>query len=182
MKEEAFTVASYEVGGVQVVVPQRVDPEREPSRRSSATTTGEVRTGALAAGAEDFASSIAGSPEEERGDLKRLLDWARNLERDGLARLMTRHDPRGWYILLPWLLEEDVGLVTVWNTGKGQLQIWRSAVERRAPASLTAVEKEFGAAPVTQGGYPPELTDGLLDALTLAYGEAASGRLAMDRD
>ncbi len=56
------------------------------------------------------------------------------------------------------------------------LQFWRSVFERRAPESLSRVE-EVATAQVGQGTITYEVGDGLLEALTDAYREAASGRI-----
>jgi hypothetical protein len=79
--------------------------------------------------------------------------------------------------LLPRLRADNSGLVTIYNyAGVASLQFWRSVFERRAPESLPRVE-QAAPVPVGQGNTTPEVSDELLEALTGAYREAASGRI-----
>jgi hypothetical protein len=72
--------------------------------------------------------------------LQRLTDWAIALQAH-LVKLGTYHGKRGILTLLPQLLVENVGLVSIYNTnGIASLQFWRSVFERRAPQSLPRVE------------------------------------------
>lgn len=87
-----------------------------------------------------------------RPGLQRLYEWAVALEREGLASLSTYHGVDRRWTLLPRLLTEKAGLVTVWNEGGASLQVWRSVFERRAPESLPRVEQ---IAPVRVGQGAP---------------------------
>jgi alkylated DNA nucleotide flippase Atl1 len=170
---DLVTVANYEFGGSMVLVPQRVDPEHlglEPPR----ATPRPPDTSRVTRGAADFRASIDSAPEENRELLTRLCSWAEDLEREGLVTLATRHDKRGWKILLPKLRPDNVGLVTIWNDGRGTMSLWRSVFERRASSSLEAIEELI--APQSLGGTISDLSEELFEALTEAHREAASSR------
>jgi hypothetical protein len=153
------------------MVPQRVDPERQaidvaPSLRGSKGTTGYTTSGA-----SDFVEAIDTSPEEYRDDLRRLSDWAIALEQQGIARLFTYHG-KEMINLLPWLLDEKAGLVTIYNNRT--LSVWRTVFERRAPKSISRVETAIGTR-IGSGNSVRVFDDEVLSALTEAYREAAEG-------
>jgi hypothetical protein len=168
---DLITVALYDANGTQVLVPQRVDPEPvvvEPTGRRAVP-----RTGHLVEGPSDFEKSIEASPVELRAELKRLYDWARSLEREGLVALYTYHGIAERTTLLPRLRDERVGLATVWNDRGAKLQVFRSVFERRAPEGLRLIEKLLAEGDrIGQGNYVKVVSDELLAALTQAYREA----------
>jgi hypothetical protein len=172
---DLVAVSAYEVGGSQVVIPQRVDAERQD-------TGGEVQPplpqpkGRLVAGGADFAAVIEESPQGHRHELQRLYEWAVGLEREGLVHLSTFHGVAHRWTLLPRLRTEKAGLVTIWNEGGAYLQFWRSVFERRAPETLSRVER-IAPVQIGQGNTTREISDELLEALTDAYREAASGKI-----
>jgi hypothetical protein len=174
---DVVAVSSYDIEGSQVLVPQRVDPEYQPTTVAPFMPETQQR-GFVAEGSADFAESIRSAKEEHQPILRRLCDWAEELERDGLVRLLTFHTKNGYHTLLPYLRADDAGLVTIWNdqTG-GYLQFWRSVFERRAPHSIEAVEHAMNET-VRRGNVVRDASDELLEALTAAYREAAMGRLA----
>jgi hypothetical protein len=165
---DLVTVTAYDVDGSQVMVPQRVDPERPIAE---ATPESKGSAGRWVTGASDFVEAIDASPEEHRKDLKRLSDWALELEHEGVARLSTYHG-KGRMTLLPYLIGDDAGLVTIWNDKGAVLSFWRSVFERRAPASIAGIEEMIGT-PLGTGNTAREFSDDLLSALASAYREAA---------
>jgi hypothetical protein len=171
------TVASYDVGGSAILVPQRVDPERRPEDSQSLRQPRRAG-GRLVNGAEDFVAAIDRAPAEERPTLHRLAEWALALEREGLVRLSTYHGVGNRWTLLPRLQEENAGLVTLWNDGGAYLQLWRSVFERRAPSTLPLVEAHIAPKPVRQGNTIRDIDDATLELLTLAYREAAGNHAA----
>jgi hypothetical protein len=175
---DLVTVSAYDVDGSRILVPQRVDPEHEPlpPPRSAPTVTNR---GHIVEGAQDFADSIVKAREDLRANLQRLCDWAKSLEQEDLVRLQTYHTKNGYLTLLPRLRADYAGLVTIWhdNTG-GYLQFWRSVFERRAPHALIETEAALGGSGVGQGNVTREVSEKLLNALTAAYREAATGRIA----
>jgi alkylated DNA nucleotide flippase Atl1 len=171
---DLITVDAYEIGGSKVLVPQRVDPERVPKEAERQP----VRARAVAAerstpGADEFERGIQTVPEAQRERLARLVSWARQLEAEGLARLTSFKGANG-DTLLPRLVPDNAGLVTVWNQNGAVLYFWRSVFQRRAPKSLPRVEELVAPAEVGQGTAVREISDELVEALTDAYREAAA--------
>ena len=173
---DLIALSSYGVGGSRVIVPQRVDAERPTVEPQGPSSSPPGPTGRLVEGANDFAEAIEQSSQEHRPGLRRLYEWAVSLEREGLVHLSTYHGVAHRWTLLPRLRTEKAGLVTLWNEGGASVQFWRSVFERRAPESLPRVEQ---VAPVRlgQGNSTREVSDELLEALTDAYREAASGKI-----
>ena len=173
---DLITMSAYDIGNSRVLIPQRVDAEHHDTGTASPKTSSKAE-GWLANGAEDFAAAINESPEQHRRDLRRLYDWATSLEREGLVKLSTYHGKANRLTLLPRLRTDNVGLVTIWNEGGASLQLWRSVFERRAPKSLPRVEQAASMS-IGQGNTTREVSDELLEVLTDAYREAASGRVS----
>jgi hypothetical protein len=173
---DLITVSAYEVGGSQVLVPQRVDPERPTSQTSPPKPPSSKTKGRLVDGWDDFAEAIEQSPREQRLGLRRLCEWAVSLEREGLVHLSTYHGVAHRWTLLPRLRTENAGLVTIWNDGGAYLQFWRSVFERRAPETLSRVER-IAPIQIGQGNTTREVSDELLEALTDAYREATAGKI-----
>lgn len=172
---DLITVATYEIGGSQVVVPQRVEAEREPDIVISAPTSGNTSTGYAVEGKESFVETIENVPPEEQPQLRRLVDWASALESEGVAKLWTYHG-KSRSTLLPHVLGEGVGLVTIWNENKAALSFWRSVFERRAPKTLAMFDQSGKTPKMGQGTSAREITESLLADLTAAYREA-EGRM-----
>lgn len=172
---DLVTVAAYDVGGSQVLVPQRIEPGRRMRELSDAQVTARQASG-LHPGSAEFRAVIAELPSARRDVLARLADWAETLERDGLVRLLTYRGNSGTTTLLPYLLADDAGLVTI-ACGKGSdyMQFWRSVFERSAPHSIPAVEAALEIE-LKHGNSTREFAEPLLDALTLAYRETVGSR------
>ncbi len=173
---DLITLSAYTVNGSQILVPQRVEAERqrlEPPPSITPLVKGESR---YVEGAEDFIASIDTAPEPSKLFLRRLSDWAMALEQARLVKLGTFHGKRGILTLLPRLPVENVGLVSIYNTnGAAYIQFWRSVFERRAPKSLASIDPAITL--IRQGNTIREVSDELLNALTMAYKEAASGAI-----
>ncbi len=173
---DLITISSYTVNGSQVLVPQRVEAEQQRSEASPSSLARSKTGGDLVGGAEDFVASIESAAEASRPLLQRLARWAAALEKAGLVKLSTYHGKSGVLTLLPRLLIDNVGLISIYNNnGQAYLQFWRSVFERRAPKSLERIEQSF--TPIKQGNTLREISDELLDALTAAYKEAAGGEI-----
>jgi hypothetical protein len=177
---DLITISAYTVNGSQILVPQRVEAERqrpEPLSSSIQHSTGEGR---YVEGAGDFVAALESAPESSRPLLQRLCKWALALEQAQLVKLGTYHGKRGILTLLPRLVVDNVGLVSIYNNnGSAALQFWRSDFERRAPGSLAQIDQII--APIKQGNTIHEVSDELLDALTRAYKEAARGTIEIER-
>jgi hypothetical protein len=173
---DLIAVSAYEVGGSRVLVPQRVDAERPNAETSPPNPPSSKTKGRLVDGWDDFAEAIERSPREQRPGLRRLCEWAVSLKREGLVHLSTYHGVAHRWTLLPRLRTEDAGLVTIWNEGGAYLQFWRSVFERRAPETLSRVER-IAPVQIGQGNTTREVSDELLEALCDAYREAAAGKI-----
>lgn len=175
---DLITVSAYEVDSSCVIVPQRIDAERPSPELVPPQPSPRRPEGRYVEGAEDFAHAIGSAKEEHRPILWRLYEWAVSLDREGLVKLGTYHAKGGdMMTLLPRLRADNAGLVTIYNySGAASLQFWRSVFERRAPETLPLVE-QVAPVRVGQGNTTDDLSDELLEALTAAYREAASGRI-----
>jgi hypothetical protein len=159
-----------------VLVPQRVDAEHPTPETLPPKPPPTRPEGRLVEGSDDFAEAIEQSPQEHRPELQRLCEWAVSLEREGLVHLSTYHGVAHRWTLLPRLRTENAGLVTIWNEGGAYLQFWRSVFERRAPETLPRIER-ISPLQIGQGNTTREVSDELLEALTGAYREAATGKI-----
>lgn len=175
---DLVTVAAYEAGGVELMAPQRMDPERmdrTPVRSPASASPGK---GFLAEGSDDFVQAIEDAAEEHRALLQQLADWADELATDGLIELSTYHGARaGQIVLLPRFRDSGTGLATIYNdNGVPSIAFWRSVFEGRAPGSLERVEQLIAPMRIGQGGRTSTITDALLEALRGAYEEGALRR------
>lgn len=181
---DLVSVSRYDIRGRAVLVPQRIDPGREDTDGRdghAATRTTAGRGGEPIPGSEVFAASIdddAATNEQPR--LRQLLDWVQGLREAGHLTLSTYRGTTGRLTLLPRLVDERVGLVTIWHEGgRGYLQFWRSVFERRAPESIPEVERllELVGARLGQGiTTATGVTGELLDVISAAYRQAADGQ------
>lgn len=172
---DLIAVDRYVVDGTPVLVPRRAEAERRDDDERPTTT--KAREGYLVPGSQDFEDKCQEAPEENRPLLLTLLSWARQLEAEGLVTLSTFHGKQELrFTLLPRLLIEQVGLVTVWyENGHGYLQYWRSVFERRAPKALARLDERYGEGIIGQGNNgPADIDDELLRLLADAYREAAA--------
>lgn len=175
---DIITVASYEIAGSQVIIPQRIDPEQQVILPSSPPKVTTAPRGQLLPGSEEFEANIDLCPEDQRDQLRRLIVWAKQLENEGLVRLSTFRGKSGRLSLLPWLLSEKGGLVTIWNDRGVSISFWRSVFERRAPKCMPRVEELIGTT-IGQGNTIRSASEALLEALTDAYREAATSQLTV---
>lgn len=174
---DLVTVSAYDIDGSQIVVPQRVGTEREPTPEPVPTAGKTDAGGRLVQGTDDFVATIEQNPAEQQPLLRHLVDWAIDLEAQGLARLSTYHGRSNRTTLLPRIPGEDVGLVTIWNDNGPYISLWRSVFLRRAPRCLEALEKLPGAPKIGQGTTTKQITEELLTLLTAAYREAVTGEV-----
>ena len=168
---DLVTVAAYQVGDERLLVPQRVEPERIDT--SLASTPQSVAKGIASEGIKQFAEFVEAMTGPVRTENERLLAWAQQLESEGIARLESYRGATGRAIatLLPYLLNEQVGLVSI--DSYGNLMPWRSVFERRAPHSLPAVAAAMAPVELGAGRAVKKPSDELLAAVTSAYREAA---------
>ena len=172
---DLIAVNSFKVGGTSAVLPQRVTPERhdvtvEKTRRKD--------SGTLYPGSDRFEATISQAPPQSREALHRLLEWARGLEERGYVTLET-YEGKGAkrFTLLPRLIVDRRGLVTIWNDEGASIQFWRSVFERKAPDFIERIG-QLANTRVGQGNTIREFSEQLLEALTEAYQQAATGNVA----
>ena len=169
---DLVTVSEYEVGGSTVLVPQRVDPERSESEAAAPAAARTEDAGYSTPGIEGFVALIDGAEESGRLQLERMADWAASLEAEGLLGKLSTYHGNTYVTVLPRIPVDDAGLVTIYYSDSGgSITPWRSVFERRAPNALAVVETA-ASAPVGQGNVFYDVTDELLEALTIAYREA----------
>ena len=173
---DLITLTVYEVNGGQVALPQRVSPDL--SAPMPYTTPGKARTatsgGRLSDGPNAFRDSIEGVAEETRATFEELIDWAERLQASlPNVRLASYTGTTGTrFTLLPRIVPDDAGLVTIWNDKhQPSFSFWRSVFERRAPNSIESIERII-AKRIGQGNTVWDITPQLLEALTAAYQEA----------
>ncbi len=171
---DLITVTAYAVEGSQILVPQRMDAERLRAALPTPAAQRPAAQGRFVEGGDAFAATIESAPEGERPALRRLHEWARSLEEEGLVRLGTYHGIANRTTLLPRLQPDDVGLVTIWNDSGAYLSLHRSVFERRAPGSLPRVEALIAPDRVGKGTVTRKFTAEVLESLTVAYREAAA--------
>ena len=131
-------------------------------------------------GSTRFREAIAGAHAEEQASLVQLADWADALAAERLVRLHSIEGKNGdRFTLVPYLADEDRGIATGWNdSGRAHLTLWRLVIEKRAPGALSRSEQADMPGEVGQG-FAADITGELLEALTAAYREAASGASSM---
>jgi len=105
---DLVTVAAYDVGGAQVLVPQRIEPGSRPRQLTDAQVSAR-QAGARFPGSAEFRAAISDAPAGQRDLLQRACDWAESLERDGLATLVTSRGRTGLVSLLPRLTDDSAG-------------------------------------------------------------------------
>ncbi len=167
---DLVTLASYQVGGTQLVVPTRVEPERARPARSEADRVEGTDT----AGIDEFRQAVALAPVGQLPFLTAVCDWAEGLADRGLAALTTYKGSAGPSLRV--YVPGDMSLVTIGSGATAWMQLWQSVFDRRAPVAKVAVESVLGAS-IKQGTGVRDLPEGLLSALTSAYVEASGGKL-----
>jgi len=174
---ELITVTHYELDGTRILVPQRVDPESyvaEHTPKTPAPPGGDDAQDSWVRNGDAFSEAMERLPADQKPAVRRLYDWAAQLEAAGIAELSTYFGRNGAVTLLPYAPPDQAGLVTIWSHNqKAFLSVWRSVFERRAPQSISAIEAELSPVPLGKGNYVYDVTDTLLDLLHAAYREAA---------
>jgi TIR domain-containing protein len=142
-----------------------------PQHDAASEEMSDTRQGALVSGTADFIAGIEFAVAASRPQLRRLADWANELEQRGYANVSTYHGKTG-STLLPRLPHDGVGLVSIYNANGAYLQFWRSVFERRAPLALPRVEGIISPKTLGQGTWTSIISEELLAALADAYREA----------
>ncbi len=174
---DLISVEVYDVNGAKVALPQRISPDL--SAPIPHTTTGGAKTtaskGILSDGSDTFRASIADTIGETRSAFDELIAWAERLALLPNVRLSSFAGASGKFTLLPRIMPDKVGLVTIWNENQQpSLTVFRSVFERCAPQSIEPVEQAIAPVKIGQGNVVRNITSEMLEALTAAYQEATS--------
>jgi hypothetical protein len=115
---------------------QLVEPDRTQVTAQLAGSGKPSIATEIVPGATEFAASIATAPLAQQPQLRRLLEWARELEQSGLAALYTSIG-KGRWVLNPRLPGQARAMVTIWNDNKAAyLSPYRTVLAEQAPEAL----------------------------------------------
>jgi hypothetical protein len=172
---DLVVVTAYEVAGQRILVPQLIEPDRSQLTAELAGTSKPTTASEIVRGSDAFAATIETVPPDQQAALHRLLEWARQLERDGLATLYTSIG-KGRWVLNPRLPGQSRGMVSIWNDKGPYLSPYRSVFEQEAPATLKKLD-EMAPNEIGRGNYiKTAYNDDLLTLLREAYSEAKASR------
>lgn len=146
---DLIAVSGYEVGGEQVLVPQRVEPERRPveiAAKSAAASSTIDEPGANA-----FERVLEGAADlPGRAAAQRLVAWARGLEQRHLATLMSVQGQQ--MATLRIYIPGDMSLACLYRDKTGvHLEVFRSVFTRRAPLAPNALDRAMSPKMIGQG-------------------------------
>jgi hypothetical protein len=173
---DLVVVTAYEVGGQRILVPQLVEADRTQVTAELAGTGKPSTASQIVIGPEEFAASITAAPTDQQHTLRRLVEWARELETTGLARLYTSIGKGRWVLNLR-LPGQPRAMISIWNDKGAYLSPYRTVFAHEAPATLAkldaAIPTEIG-----QGNYiKANYDDHLLGLLREAYADAHNNHL-----
>ena len=172
---DLMTLKVYEVNGAHVALPQRVSPD--VGATMPLVTSSRARpagsNGIMSDGPDAFRASVEGITGETRIMFDELIAWAERLASLPNVHLSTYSGSgTGRYTLLPRIVPDNVGLVTIWNDHQQpSIAVWRSVFERLAPNSIEPVENMISPIKIGQGTIVRNITPQVLDAVTTAYQE-----------
>ena len=168
---DLITLSLYDVSGTQVALPQRVSPDIGATPAIPKSTPSG---GILSDGPDAFRASIEGTTDETRTKFDELIAWAEELAMLSNVRLFTNSGIKR-FTLLPRIMPDKVGLVTIWNDKQQpSISVWRQVFERLAPNSIEPIEKVIAPVKLGQGNVVWNITPQLLKAVKKAYQEAGS--------
>jgi hypothetical protein len=158
-------------------LPAQTLPVRSPADFAPSAATGAKPP--TTDGADAFEKTIAVSKDRHRPGLLRMLGWARGLEADGLARLVSVQG-KYWPVLRIYVPGE-MSLVVLYNDpGSGaRLSAFRSMFVRLASNEMRRLEAVIRK-PLSQGGYIPT-DDAVLEIVRNAYRTAAGASADRER-
>lgn len=168
---DLITVYTYELSGRRIAVPQRVDPQHyTPSKKQG----GSGPTLAVELGADLFTAAVDQAPPESREALTEMAAWAKQLEREGLASLITRQGTARTVLTLR-VMGEDRGLVSLWNqSGIPNMWIHGTVIDRRAPQTALRLRSVLQEGSGSKFALKwADVTPELLDVIVDAYSEAS---------
>ncbi len=174
---DLIKLSVFEVNDVQVALPQRISSDLSVS--PTPPTPGRTNTARagerLTDGSDVFRDSFADVAGEARETFELLTSWAEEISSLPNLRLFTFTGIEGKRLtLLPKIMPDNAGLITIWNEGKRpSVAVWRSVFDRLAPRSVSSVEKAIAPTRFGQGNIVTEITPQVLDKLKEAYEEAS---------
>jgi len=172
---DLITFSIYKMNGTEIVMPQRISPDTSMVSDVPTPRVSSVSKGVLSEGLDVFVESIAGIDGVDRAKFDQLLKWANAIaELPGVKLFTYAGVNRNRFTLLPRLITENAGLVTIWNDNKRPyVSFWRGVFERRAPKSIDKVEQAADLK-IGQGNVTSEVSDMLLETLHQASREATN--------
>ena len=172
---DLITINVYQVKGVEVALPQRISPDLSASSTPASAPKGRsAPRGVLSDGPDAFVESVAQVSGEHREVFDELIAWARELAQLPNVRLFSYNGVGGTVTMLPRIVPENAGLVTIWNDfGKPSLSVWRSVFERLAPRTISRTERAIAPIKLGQGKTVKDISAEVIAAITAAYQEAA---------
>ena len=126
----------YEVNGTEVALPQRISPDPGAIPSSAMTvTTKRAPKGILSDGSDAFIDSLGEIEGKDREMLDQLVDWAKKIAAMPSVSLFTYTSvDRRRSTLLPRIMTEKAGLVTIWNdNSKPYLSVLALGVREASP-------------------------------------------------
>jgi hypothetical protein len=150
---DLVTVTAHHVGDRRVLVPQRVEPTLAAVDRPRTPDASSGLKGTSTAGIDDFLRSLGDAPADQQPILRRLADWALDLQRQGLASLTSYQGARGEVTLLPKIKSDNVGLIQVTQTARRILRpAYRVPSRRRRRADVSRRNSDRAAGGTDVGG------------------------------
>ncbi|TDD30642.1 hypothetical protein E1218_00965 [Kribbella turkmenica] len=172
---DLVVVTAYEVSGQRILVPQLIEPDRSQLTAELAGTSKPAPATEIVRGSDAFAETIASAPAGQQAVLRRLLEWARELERDQLATLYTSIGKVRW-VLNPRLPGQTRGMISIWNDKGPYISPYRTVFEQEAPTTLAKLDS-MAPNEIGRGNYiKVAYDDDLLAILREAYTEARDSR------
>ena len=167
---DLMTLKVYKINGAQVALPQRISPDIG-AKVLSPTPNRARPSGILSDGPDAFRASIEGTTGGNRTIFDELIAWAEKLALLPNVRLFS-YSGIERYTLLPRIMPDNAGLVTIWNDNQQPyISVWRSVFKRLAPNSIESVEQVIAPLKIGNGNTVRNITSQVLDALTAAYQE-----------
>jgi hypothetical protein len=173
---DLVVVKAFKVAGQRILVPQLVEPDRTQVTAELAGTDTPTSQSEVVSGSEEFSKTIDTAPSAQQPELRRLLQWARGLESDGLTVLFTSIGKGRWVLNLR-LPGQSRGMVSIWNEKGLFVSPYRSVFEQEAPVALDKLDElipgEIGRGNYIEGGCGEDV----LQLLKEAYIEARDSRV-----
>ncbi|GAA1689919.1 hypothetical protein GCM10009745_38980 [Kribbella yunnanensis] len=172
---DLVVVTAYEVAGQRILVPQLVESDRTQVTAELAGTGMPASHSEVIPGTGEFAAAIETAPREQQDELRRLLQWARELEAEGLAVPFTSIGKGRWVLNLR-LPRQARGMVSVWNERGPYVSPYRSVFEQEAPITLEKLDRLMPEG-IGRGNYiKGRCSDEVLALIREAYVESRDSR------